>query len=531
VKNPSRHVTKPAVASRGGRPILDHHVSDFRFQPLPLGQRIPASPHAVSCSLPTMRAVRGYEDKDPAITRHLTSGYPRFVVHPFLRQLADHFVATTPALAGTTLWLTSSGRMADALAGHLRGAAGVQRIGRDGLHGVAHPGTDKDTATRAKVFLQNIGGFLASREAEDHLVRLGLLPSLHAEEGFAGDAPTEIRRHLRRALPGTTDNDLFIANCGMNAIYAAFRAVNDLQASRGRTVWLQLGWLYLDTIAILQKFTRSPADYVYVRDVFDLDGLTRIFKTHGHKIAGVVAEVPTNPLIQTPDLAALSGLCRQHGAHLIVDPSTSSLFNLNVLPHADVLVCSLTKYAASEGDLTAGMIAINPAGPDASDLRRRIGADIEPLYFRDAARLAGQIGQTDAVLEKIHASTPRVVEFLERHPAVKEVYWALRADARDNYLKLARAPHATGGMITFTLKKIGSLDAFYDRLRLAKGPSFGMKTTLICPFMYLAHYDLVTTPAGLAELAASKLDPDLLRLCIGIEPVEEIIAVLAEALG
>jgi cystathionine gamma-synthase len=45
-----------------------------------------------------------------------------------------------------------------------------------------------------------------------------------------------------------------------------------------------------------------------------------------------------------------------------------------------------------------------------------------------------------------------------------------------------------------------------------------MKTTLICPFMYLAHYDLVTTPAGLAELAelaACKLDPDLLRLCVG----------------
>eukprot|EP01034_Spumella_vulgaris_P015828 gene15828-20220_t len=58
-----------------------------------------------------------------------------------------------------------------------------------------------------------------------------------------------------------------------------------------------------------------------------------------------------------------------------------------------------------------------------------------------------------------------------------------------------------------------------------------MTTTLICPFMYLAHYDLVTTPAGLAELSASRLDPDLLRLCIGCEPVEEIIAALAEALS
>ena len=53
-------------------------------------------------------------------------------------------------------------------------------------------------------------------------------------------------------------------------------------------------------------------------------------------------------------------------------------------------------------------------------------------------------------------------------------------------------------MISFTLR--GRLDAFYDRLRLPKGPSFGMRTTLICPFMYLAHYDLVTTEKGREEL-------------------------------
>ena len=85
-------------------------------------------------------------------------------------------------------------------------------------------------------------------------------------------------------------------------------------------------------------------------------------------------------------------------------------------------------------------------------------------------------------------------------------------------------------MITFTLRRKGGLEPFYDRLRLPKGPSFGMTTTLICPFMYLAHYDLVTTPSGLAELAASGVDPDLLRLCCGTEPAEEIVGALNEAL-
>jgi cystathionine gamma-synthase len=501
------------------------------FAPIPLGQRIPASPHAVSCSLPTMRDVRGYEEKDPAVTKHLTSGYPRFVVHPFARQLGAHFLKTDPALSGRALWLTSSERMALALNSHLAGAGEARLFSKDGLHGVSHRDGDVDIAARAKVFLQNLGGFLSSREAEDQLVRLGLIKSAHPEELFSGDSAAEVRGQLRRALNGATDSDLFITNCGMSAVWTTFQAIAEIQAARGRTIWLQMGWLYLDTIAILKKFTPTANDYVYIRDVFDLDSLARIFAAHGHRIAGVVAEVPTNPLIQTPDLPELAALCRRHGARLVVDPSISSIFNVDVLPHSDVVVSSLTKYTASEGDLTAGLIAINPASSDAAELRSRIAKTFEPLYQRDLARLAWQIGRTAPLLAKIHENTSRVARFLATHPAVKEVYWAHQTTGRENYDRIARDPDATGGMITFTLRRLGSLTEFYDRLRLPKGPSFGMKTTLICPFMYLAHYDLVTTPAGLAELAASKLDPDLLRLCVGAEPVDDIIDALSEALG
>lgn len=496
------------------------------FPPLPLGQRIPPSPHAVSCSLPRMRDVRGYEEKDPETMRHLTSGYPRFVVHPFARELAAHFVATQPALAGRTLWLTSSEPMARALVAHV--GTGAEFFAADALFGASHPAASELHA-RAKTFLQNIGGFISSREAEDQLVRRGLRPAIHPEEIFRGDAAAEIRRILRRALPETTDADLLLAPSGMNAIYAAFRASADLQAARGRTIWLQLGWLYLDTIEILKKLTAGRADYVYVRDPLDLPAIERIFREHGSRIAGVFAEVPTNPLLHTPDVAALAALCRQHGAHFLIDPSIVSAFNLDVMRHADVLTCSLTKYTASDGDLTAGLVAINPARPDAAELRRRTAAAIDPLYARDLARLAAEIGETETVLARVHANTLKVATFLEKHPKVRDVYWALQPGSRENYLRCARSADAIGGMISFTLR--GPLEPFYDKLRLPKGPSFGMKTTLICAYMYLAHYDLVSTPAGIAELAASKLDPDLLRLCCGIEPAEEIIAALDEALA
>jgi cystathionine gamma-synthase len=473
-----------------------------------------------------MRSVRGYEEKDPEITRAMTSGYPRFVVHPFLQRLAAH-LRERHGLAGHTLWLVSSARMAERLAAHL-GVAQAIRFADDGIEVVAHAEV-AELGSRAKTFLQNTGGFLSSRAAEDALVRCGLLPAAAPEALCAGDALAEVRRQLGPLFAEVAPEDLLVTGCGMSAVDAAFRAISELQAARGRTIWVQLGWLYLDTIAILKKFTPTPQDYIAIDQVFDLTVLEKLFAEKGDRIAGVFAEVPTNPLIQTPDLAAVSALVRRHGATMVVDPTISSAFAIDVLAHADVVVSSLTKYTASEGDLTAGLIAVNPAAANAALLRRSIATKAEPLYARDLARLAHEIGGTRAMLAQVQASVPRVAEFLSSHPGVQSVYWAKHPESQANYGRVARAPDAVGGMITFVLR--GSLEKFYDRLRLPKGPSFGMTTTLICPFMYLAHYDLVTTAEGRAALEAAGLAPDLLRLSIGTEPVEEIVAALAEALA
>ena len=503
------------------------------LDPIPLGRRIPDRLHAVSVSLPTMADMIGYEEKDPAVVRHIASGYPRFVLHPCLCQLSNHLLRRH-GLVGQTLWLTASARSAGELAAHLasttagRGAS-IRQFADDGLHGVVHP-ENVDLFLSAKTFLQNTGMFLGSREAEDALVRLGVLASAQPEALFAGDPVAEIKRVLRHAIPGAGGSDLFPACSGMNAIYAAYRAVSELQAARGRTIWVQLGWLYRDTTALLKRFAADPVrDYIYLPDVCDLGALERLFAEKGAQIAGLFAEAPTNPLIQTPDVPALAALVHRHGARLILDPSIASLFCVDVLAHADVLVNSLTKFAANEGDIIAGLAAINPAGSDADALRDGIARRLEPVYRRDLARLAAEIGDCERFVAQLNAATPKIVAWLEAHPKVRRVYWSLSPDSRANYLRIARAPGAVGGMLSFTLKT--PLAPFYDSVRLPKGPSFGMKNSLISPFIYIAHYDLVKTPAGRAELAASGIDPDLLRLSIGSEPVDEIIAALAEALS
>lgn len=471
-----------------------------------------------------MADVIGYEEKKPEVMSRMGSGYPRFVVHPFNRQLSAE-LASELDLTDHTLWLTCSANATQALAAEL-GAVHVVVINYRGLHGIAHA-QNAAISARAKTYLQNTGGFLSSREAEDHLVARGSLSAPAKESVHLSDPKAVVENTLLRAYPGTTANDIFLAPSGMSAFHTAWRSLAELQSSRGRTIWIQFGWLYLDTIAQLQRFSASPSDYVHLVDVTDLSALSAACAAAGDRLAGLVTETPTNPLIQTADLPAIARIIHAHGGRVVIDPTLVSPFNVTVLPHADLVVNSLTKYAASDGDVIAGATIINPAGPDADLLRTRISERRELLYPRDLARLAAQIDDYESVVAQTNQTAAKVIEFLSDHPAVDKLYYSLRSETRANFLKIARSDAHVGSMISFTVK--GPLAPFFDRLTLAKGPSFGMKTTLICPFIYLAHYDLITSPAGRAELSASGIPIDLLRLSVGTEPVEDIIQALATA--
>jgi cystathionine gamma-synthase len=495
--------------------------------PRPLGQRIPGALHSVSCSLPTMADVVGYEEKRAETVGQMQAGYPRFFLHPLLTRLRQRLANTVPCRAWT-LWPVTSERTARALGAHLGGAE-EWWFPEEGVWAVVHK-EKEELATKARHFLQHTGGFLSSRAAEDALVRAGLLDAAEPEELRTADAKAEVQRVLHGAFPGTCNDDRFITASGMGAVWAAFRAVNRVQARRGRTAWVQLGWLYLDTIALLQKFTADPPnDLLRLKDVRDLAALRGLLEREGDCVAGIILEAPTNPLVQTPDVAAVAELARKHGVLVVIDPAIASPLNVDVLPHADLVACSLTKYTAHEGDVMAGLAVVNPRGPDAGSLRSALREEAEPLYPRDLARLAAQIGGAPEVLARIGANARRVAEFLGAHPRVRRVWWAGQRETAAQLRKIARTAEPWGGVVSFVLNE--EWEQFYDEVNLAKGPSFGMGVTLLCPYIYLAHYELVGTTAGRAELVANDLEPGLLRLSVGVEPVEEIIAELERALG
>lgn len=497
--------------------LLRHH---------PVGARIPGSQHSVVVSLPTMADVIGYEERHPDTMRAVQTGYPRFIRHPFLLAAATH-AAQAAGLQNRATLPVASVAAARQVAQFLPSAA-TQILPVDDW-ALLHFPAEETLVAQAGKLIQHLGVTLPTRQAESWLVAQGKLPQCEEEEIFSGDSSDHIRQALAPLLAPAAPDDIFLCNSGMNAVYAAFEAVRAAQRPRGRNVWLQLGWLYTDTTAIFQKCLGTEEIFLLQENGLDRAALEKIFAEHGDRLAGIITEAPTNPLLQTADLPWLAATARRHGALCIIDPSSTGLVNVDVMPFADLVVTSLTKYAGHCGDILLGAIAANPASPDFLALQAALRQLHTPAHTRDLARLAAQIDSMPTVAAQINANTLRLAAWLEKHPAVRRVHWAHSHANAAHYAAIARTPQSPGCMISFELKNLPPA-RFYDRLQAAKGPSFGTDFTLVSPFIYLAHYDLVREPDSRRYLLNCGIDPELMRVSVGTEPYAQIEAAFSAAL-
>jgi cystathionine gamma-synthase len=486
------------------------------FQHFPLGSSIPNTPHAVCASLPTMRDVIAYEEKDPVCRLKMKQGYPRFVRHNFVEQVIAHIRLK---LNKKDKWVlpVSSHRAALSL---LRYSGVEGDIDEDnGIVVVSFSGNET-SIQRANDFLQHTGFGLSSRQAEDYLCAIGILDNIWKEDAILSNPLSEIIGQIKQVCPN--ESQPMMARSGMSALYAAIMAAIDIQNPKGRNVWIQLGWLYLDTQRLLEKFLPSGSQYIKVINIFDIGVIEKIFLEHAGRIAGIITEVPTNPLIQTADIEKISELAENEKAIRIFDPSLSSLANLDLLPYCDVQISSLTKYAASKGDVMSGVAMCNPQSAFHDQLIQYLPTYLEEPYIRDIQRLASQISLWKENIEVVNKNTLKLAAWFEKSKSVDRVYWAYAEPSRSNYTKLAGGENSPGGMITIDLNK--PLASFYDPAQIVKGPSFGTYFTMMCPFMYLAHYDQVNNEKGRKELLSEGLNPDSVRISCGAENIDDIIA-------
>jgi cystathionine beta-lyase/cystathionine gamma-synthase len=242
--------------------------------------------------------------------------------------------------------------------------------------------------------------------------------------------------------------------------------------------------------------------------------------------AVLLLEVPANPTLRVPDVAAAARAARAHGAALIVDATFATPINFRPLEHgADLVFHSATKYLGGHSDLTAGVVAGSAARvAEVKELHKSFGPVLDP----HAVWLLERGIKTLAVRMAVHnANGTAVAAWLDAHPAVARVWYPGLATHPDHERAQALLD-GYGGVVSFVVA--GGDDAALrvtQRLRLlCVAPSLGGVETLVSMPRFTSHAGL--TPE--ARLAAG-IDPGFIRLALGIEDAADIIADLEQALA
>ncbi len=481
-----------------------------------LGRPVPDSVHAVSVCLPRWAHVIGYEEKDPAVTGKMFCGYPRFFRHRYVGELLDAArVRFCEGGEGCMVFpsAVAARRCLDYVA-RKTGAAAGGRIEDYGVNGMTVAIFPEGSLRYAGEYLRYCGEVVSSRLARESLD--GTTPRDAEERGL--EAKRLVRRRLAE-LSGQEEGAVFLYPSGM----AAMAAVQRMLAARSpgkKTV--QLDFPYVDVLRVQQEFG-AGAHFLPV-DGEGNPGAELAELVRGGGLAGIYTEVASNPLLRTADVVSVSGLARESGIPLVVDDTVGTVVNVDVSGYADVITTSLTKYFSGTGDVLAGSVII-PRGSICREsfLEFLRGEGEGGLWSSDAVALEENSRDFAERVNAINANGAEMFAYLRSHPKVERVYYPM-SEARGAYDALRREGGGYGGLLSMDLAggEAGAA-AFYDALRVSKGPSLGTGFTLVCPYTLLAHYDEL----GWAE--ACGVGRNLIRVSVGTEEIGELKGRFAEA--
>lgn len=457
-----------------------------------LGFAMPPSPHAVSVALPTWKDVIGYEEKAPEVMSKLQNGYPRFVIHNVIAELAKQLAGNKPCLP------FPSEKIAKQCAIFIKQQTDESStiVTAGDIFGVV---TTQAGAKALKDFWQHTGCIVSTRQA-----------LADSTKRPANNASKETLRQELATLYGCGARDVFLFPTGMAATYAALRV---LLSRRPDCPTVQIGFPYVDTIKLQQKFGSSAI----LLDKLDhaTDDLAAIIAAD-HP-AGCFCEIPGNPMLGSADLSQIGPLLRAQGVALVVDDVVATPINIDLTPYADLITTSLTKYASGSGDVMGGALICVPASPLYAELKHLIQDDYEDiLWCEDADILAQRITSFPARMKRHNTNGEYIAEQLRVHPAVERV-WYPKWEYQSAYESVRRPEGGWGSLITFITKNAEHTSAaVYDQLEICKGPSLGTDFTLACPFALLAHY----TELDWAESCG--IPRQLIRISVGLEEPEEL---------
>jgi len=307
------------------------------------------------------------------------------------------------------------------------------------------------------------------------------------------------------------------------AFCSGLAAESALFLTYGRTGIVCLGDAYGGTLELLssQLPTLGIPGYFLLGDEFD--ALPSLLK----RGAGLVFfETPTNPALEQFDIAAISEIAHAHGALVAVDNTFASPVNQNpLLLGADFVVHSATKYLGGHSDLTAGaLMGAKSALAPVWSWRKNLGQAIAPEI---AAQLARSLRTLPVRVERQNATAMKVALAMQAHPQVERVLYPGLPDFPGHALA-KRQMKGFGGMLTIEIRGGGvAATRVADKLKLfALAPSLGGVESLATQPCTTTHHGL--TPE---ERARRGISDAMLRLSVGLEDADDLIADLKQALG
>ncbi len=279
--------------------------------------------------------------------------------------------------------------------------------------------------------------------------------------------------------------------------------------------------LYGGTYRLFEQcLNQYGLSFTYV-DTSDMDAVRRAVRP---ETRALFVESLTNPMLKVADIAALSDLCREKGILQIVDNTFLTPYLLRPLDlGADISLYSGTKYLSGHNDTLSGLVvAKEPALAEKVYFHQNsIGAVLGP---QDAWLTIRGIKTLSVRLDRQQANAQKIALWLSAHPQVKKVYYPGLPDHPGHEL-LKRQAKGFGAMISFQLSDPELVESLL------------LKTTVISFAESLGGVEsLITFPAVQthADIEPEKrkklgITSGLLRLSVGIEDVDDLIADLATA--
>ena len=283
--------------------------------------------------------------------------------------------------------------------------------------------------------------------------------------------------------------------------------------------------MYGGTYRLFSKvFAKFGIKFHYV-DMGTADNIRQYINT---KTKLIWTETPTNPLMNITDIAALSGIAKEHKILLVVDNTFATPYLQNPLDlGADIVMHSATKYLGGHSDVIHGCLMLNDAGlrEQLFFIQKSCGAVPGP---QDCFLILRGIKTLHVRMQRHCENGEKVAHFLRNHPKVERVYWCGFED-HHNYDIAKKQMRGFGGMMSFTLKDESAENTtrvLSSTKVFALAESLGGVESLINHPASMTHASIPRD-----ERIKNGLSDSLIRLSVGIEDVEDLIEDLNQAIG